>query len=306
MQGVLEPYAEISYLEPQQITAASVREADALIVRTRTKCNAELLKNSKVQFIATATIGYDHIDAKFCDENNIKWTNAAGCNAQGVADYVEAAIAELLGDNLSGKTIGVVGVGHVGSLVKTMAERKGMKVILNDPPKHIGVPLIQMAEEADIITFHTPLTKVGDYPTYHLCNEQLLQKCKNNAVIINAARGGVVDEKALLQLLKKPDNKHKVVIDTWENEPVINEDLLRLVNIATYHIAGYTQQGKINATNMCLKALCEHFSLPILSIDKNSLPLPALLPKHWIMDVDKLLRSNPAKFEYLRETYKLR
>ena len=306
MRGILEPYAEISYLEPQQITAVSVREADALIVRTRTKCNADLLNGSKVKFIATATIGFDHIDTKYCDENNIKWTNAAGCNAQGVCDYVEAVIDELVAEDLSAKTIGIVGVGHVGSLVKTMAEQKGMRVLLNDPPKHIGVTLMQIANEADIITFHTPLTKIGEHSTFHLCDEQFIDQCKSDAVFINAARGGVVDEAAMISQLKRQDNKHKIAIDTWENEPNINTCLLDLADIATYHIAGYTLQGKINATNMCLHALCEHFSLPILSIDKNSLPLPAPLRKHWILDVDRQLRSHPAEFEFLRETYKLR
>ena len=303
LQGLLEPYARIAYLEPEDITPESVRNADALLIRTRTKCNADLLRNSKVQFIATATIGFDHIDTCYCDEHNIEWTNAPGCNAQGVCDYVEEALASI---NRPHATLGIVGVGHVGSLVAEMSQRKGYTILLNDPPKHIGVNLEDIARRADIITFHTPLTTTGNYPTYHLCDEPFLDKCKPDAVIINAARGGVVDEKALLKKLQNPDSQLSAVIDTWEGEPHLNKALLKEVRIGTYHIAGYTLRGKINATNLCLAALCTHFALPILQIPKKALPLQAETGTGWIREVDRQLRQQPDNFETLRETYKLR
>ena len=337
LKGILEPYAEVRYLEPDEITPESVRDADALLVRTRTRCNAALLEGSSVRFIATATIGYDHIDTAYCESHGIFWTNSPGCNAQGVCDYVEEAlrIVESLKlkveslklkvesiksevENASTPTLGIVGVGHVGSLVAKMAERKGFRVLLNDPPVETeyiqslqsnpsskkGNPFVSLdtiVREADIITFHTPLTKTGAYPTYHLCDEAFLQKCKPGAVIINAARGGIVDEQAALS-----DRERVFITDTWENEPDINMHFLRRSFIATYHIAGYTLQGKINATNLCLDALCRYFSLPQLQIPAETLPPQPQTKPGWIGDVDRQLRQHPELFETLRETYPLR
>ncbi len=304
LRGILEPYCEVKYLEPDEITADSVSDADALLVRSRTRCDAALLEGSKVRFIATATIGYDHIDTAYCESHGIFWTNCPGCNAQGVCDYVEEAIRTTPAASVKKSPVmGIVGVGHVGSLVAEMAERRGCRVLLNDPPKGIGVPLEQIAREADIITFHTPLTKDGAYPTYHLCDEHFLSLCKKNAVIINAARGGVIDEEAALL----PENRGKIfVIDTWEGEPDINKRLLDAAEIATCHIAGYTLQGKVNATNMCLSALCKHFSLPELQVPAETLPTPRHAGQYWLLEVDHKLRQNPEYFEYLRETYPLR
>ena len=307
LNGVLESVGQIEYLEPDEITNSRIKSADALFVRTRTGCNRKLLEGTQVRFIATATIGYDHIDTLYCNKNNIFWTNAPGCNSQGVCDYVEAAIKHLAEErSLNALTIGIVGAGNVGTLVAQMAERLGMNVILNDPPKAIGVSLSEIAQKSDIITFHTPLTKCGEFPTWHLCDESFLELCKPNAVIINAARGGVVDEKALLKHLKKQGNKLTAIIDTWEGEPHINIDLLHLVTIATYHIAGYTLQGKINATQMCLNAFSKYFNLPYFTIDSKTLSLQPIVNPHWIMDVDTRLREHPEQFETLRETYKLR
>lgn len=308
LQGILEPYATVSYLAPEEITPEAVRDADAMLIRTRTRCNEALLAGSRIRFIATATIGYDHIDAAFCEKHHIAWSNAPGCNAQGVADYVEAAIDQVFPAEAEQqqKTIGIIGVGHVGSLVAQMAERKGLRVLLNDPPKQIGVPLSEIACESDIITIHTPLSKEGNFPTCHLLDASFLSQCRPDVLLINAARGGVVDEKALLERLASPDNRMKAVIDTWENEPHINKALLEKVSIGTCHIAGYTLQGKINATNQCLEALCRHFHLPVLQIPEKSLPLQPVLEQGWLSKADKQLRARPDDFETLRETYKLR
>lgn len=313
--GVLEQQGvNVRYLDPEDITPVAVRDVDALIIRTRTKCNAALLDGSRVRFIATATIGYDHIDRDYCAAHDIYWTNCPGCNAQAVCDYVEEALQELVRqsydglstvlrqsyDGQSALTIGVVGVGHVGSLVAQMAERHGYRVLLNDPPKELGVSLSEIAQTADIITFHTPLAKAGDYPTYHLCDEAFLAQTKPGALIINAARGGIVDEQALIR------SGHPCVIDTWEGEPALNRELLNYADLASFHIAGYSLQGKINASNHCLSELCTFFGLKTCTIDKKLLPLHGDSEQGWLRRVSDTLKSRPEEFEYLRESYPLR
>ena len=189
---------DIFPMKPEEIDDSAVREADVLVVRTRTKVDESLLRGSKVRLVCTATIGFDHIDTAYCEANGIQWMSCPGCNAQAVCDYIEEAINEYLTAE-GGLCIGIVGVGHVGSLVAKMAERKGFRVLLNDPPKGIGNSLDEIAKNSDIVTFHVPFTRHGDFPTYHLCDEAFLNNCKPDALIINAARGGVVDEQALLR-----------------------------------------------------------------------------------------------------------
>ena len=298
---VLAPYATVIALEPDEITSETIHNADALIVRTRTKVDASLLENSSVQFVATATIGTDHIDTSYCEKHHINWISCPGCNAQAVCDYIEECLRDL--DVPNGATIGVVGVGHVGSLVANMAERKGYNVLLNDPPKGIGESLDEIAEKCDFITFHTPITKDGPYPTYHLCDEHFLQRCKPNAIIVNAARGGVVDEAALLA------SGHPFILDTWENEPHINTEVLQKAELASFHIAGYSVQGKLNASQMCLDAFSAHFGTPILSIDKKVVSLHADYGDSapgWLRRISEKLKANPTQFEQLRKQYKLR
>ena len=301
VQEVLAPYAEVTALEPEAITAAAVRDADALIIRTRTKVNASLLEGSAVQFIATATIGYDHIDTNYCEEHGISWMSCPGCNAQAVCDYIEECLRELAVPESA--TVGVVGVGHVGSLVAKMAERKGYHVLLNDPPKNIGQSIGEIEEKCDFITFHTPITKEGLYPTYHLCDADFLHHCKPNAIIVNAARGGVVDEAALMASGKR------FVLDTWENEPHINAKVVKRAELASFHIAGYSVEGKLNASQMCLDAFSAHFGTPILSIDKKVVSLHADYGDSapgWLRRVSDQLKAQPDRFEQLRKQYKLR
>ena len=301
VQEVLGPYADVIALEPESITPNQVRDADALIIRTRTKADAALLDGSRVQFIATATIGFDHIDTEYCQTHGIAWSSCPGCNAQAVCDYIEECLCEL--SLPKDATIGIVGVGHVGTLVAQMAERKGYHILLNDPPKQIGKSIGEIADKCDLITFHTPLTKDGIYPTYHLCDENFLRRCKFDAIIINAARGGVVDEQALLAC------GHPFVLDTWENEPHIRPQVLQAARLASYHIAGYSVQGKINASAMCLDAFCKHFGTPILSIDKKVVSLHAEAGDSapgWIQRISEQLKNHPTRFEQLRKQYKLR
>ena len=301
LSGRLESIARVEYLDPVVINSDAIKDADALIVRTRTRCDERLLAGSSVKFIATATIGYDHIDTDFCKLNGISWSNAAGCNAQGVCDYVEEVLYELNVEKV--KTIGIIGVGHVGSLVAEMARRMGYKVLLNDPPKGLGDDIDTLISKADVITFHTPLVDTGEYPTRYMCDTDFLRRCKPNVVIINAARGGIIDEQAALG----DNNVGKTfVIDTWENEPDINQEMLNRAKIATYHIAGYTLQGKLNATNICLNALCKHFGLEPVGVDTVLLPEAIPLSHGWLKPIDFQLRQTPKQFERLRETYKLR
>ena len=295
------PQVDICPLKPEEIDADAVKNADVLIVRTRTKVNEALLKGSKVLLVCTATIGFDHIDTAYCEANGIRWTSCPGCNAQAVCDYIEEALNEITNDQLpmtNTPTIGVVGVGHVGSLVAEMAERKGMKVLLNDPPKHIGVSLDFIAQNSDIITFHVPL----DSSTYHLCDEAFLAKCKPGALIINAARGGVVDEQALL------NSGHPYILDTWENEPNLNQEVLDGALRASMHIAGYSVQGKRNATQICLDAIAEQFGLP--KIDVTAYPYNGKTAdpnnQHWLADITQQLKAQPEQFETLRKNYPLR
>ena len=311
LEGVFPPEIEVLHLSPEDITPESVRYADALFVRTRTQINKELLHGSNVRFVATATIGFDHIDQDYCREAGIHWVSCPGCNAQAVCDYVEEAIASsphcLIA--LSPLTIGIIGYGHVGKLVAQMAQRRGYQVLLSDPPLGIGMSLEQLAPLCDVLTFHTPLTREGEHPTYHLCDANILRLCKPGTLLINAARGGVIDEQALLSSLSPlASSPHRLIasIDCWENEPNLNQELLKHVDLASYHIAGYSIQGKMNASEMCLRAFCEFFSLPILSINKKVVPLQGDSEPGWLKRVSDQLKAAPEHFEQLRKQYKLR
>lgn len=312
LQGVFPSEIEVKFLSPEEITADSVRKADALFVRTRTRINKELLHGSQVRFVATATIGFDHIDQDYCREAGIHWVSCPGCNAQAVCDYVEEAIASFNSSPFRGRsgggfTVGIVGYGHVGKLVAQMAERKGYKVLLSDPPLGIGMSLNELAPQCDVLTFHTPLTHEGEHPTYHLCNADILRLCKPNALIINAARGGIIDEQALLPCLIT-SSPHRLIasIDCWENEPLLNQALLEKVDLASFHIAGYSIEGKMRASEMCLQAFCEFFSLPILSINKKLVPLQGDSAPGWLQRISNQLKAAPEHFEQLRKQYKLR
>lgn len=292
------PHIDICPMEPAQMTAETVREADVLVVRTRTHVNEALLSGSKVRMVCTATIGFDHIDTAYCESHGIRWMSCPGCNAQAVCDYIEEALNEFyhLSPLASHLSIGIVGVGHVGSLVAKMAERRGMQVLLNDPPKQIGVSLDEIAQKCDIITFHVPL----DATTFHLCDEAFLRQCRPGALIINAARGGVVDEQALLR------SGHPYILDTWENEPAIDEAVLANASLASMHIAGYSVEGKRNASQMCLDAIAEQLGLPKITLRPSTLTNQGDSAPGWLMRVSKQLKAHPKQFESLRKTYPLR
>ena len=308
LKGVFPSEINAIYLSPEEITSESVRNADALFIRTRTQINKGLLEGSKVCFVATATIGFDHIDQEYCRQAGIHWVSCPGCNAQAVCDYVEEALASLPHRLIASSplTIGVVGYGHVGKLVAQMAERKGYRVLLSDPPLGIGSSLQEIAPQCDVLTFHTPLTFDGEHPTYHLCNADILRLCKPGALIINAARGGIIDEQALLSILASSPHHLIASIDCWEGEPQLNHALLQLVDLASFHIAGYSIAGKMNASEMCLRAFCEFFSLPILSINKKVVPLQGDSAPGWLKRISNQLKAEPEHFEQLRKNYPLR
>ena len=312
------------YIPGNMIGNDDIRDADALIIRTRTHCDAQLLKGSNVKFVATATIGYDHIDTNFMEQAGIKWINCPGCNASSVAQYIDAVLTLIKTEkhiDIQKQTIGIVGCGHVGKKVVEVAKRKGMNILVCDPPRSDAegekgfVSMEQIAKEADIITFHVPLTKEGRYPTYHLANETLFDNLSKRPIIINSSRGAVVDNEALLYAINY--NKVKdAVIDTWENEPNINKELLKRVWIGTPHIAGYSADGKTNADNMVISALCEFFSLPMQpAICPPEIPNADLCPKNEdertlffynpIPESNKL-KLEPEKFEWFRNNYPLR
>lgn len=290
LQGVLEPFAEVLYLEPEAFTPQRVHDADALIIRTRTKCDAALLEGSQVRFIATATIGYDHIDRAWCAEHGIEWVSCPGCNSQAVCDYIEEVLRMLPEVH----SIGVVGVGHVGSKVSAMARRRGLTVVENDPPKG----LFGDVSNCDLVTFHTPL----DDTTRHLCDETFLQHLQPHAVIVNAARGGIVDEQALLR------SGHRYVIDCWENEPYIQREVLLNDHLiaGSFHIAGYSVEGKRNASQMCLDAFSHFFGCPALKCQINFVPLQGDSEPGWLHRLTAQLQAHPDDFEQLRKEYPLR
>jgi erythronate-4-phosphate dehydrogenase len=264
--GVIDMVA----LKGDAIDPNDVRDADALLVRTRTRCNSALLTGSKVRFIGTATVGADHIDTAWCASQGITVATAAGSNSRGVLQWVAAALAwlaETKNIQPANTTLGVVGVGHVGSLVARYARNWGFDVMCSDPPRERAegfgtkdgfFPLAQLAARCDIITFHVPLTDGGFDATCGLVNRDFLSAARPNAVIVNASRGPIIE--------KDVTNRADFILDTWNNEPDIDPDLLSRALIATPHIAGYSLQGKAAATAMIVNELARCFGLPLPGI----------------------------------------
>lgn len=256
-------FGETMLVNGRKITNELLRDAEILIIRSITKVDENLLKDTKVKFVGTATIGTDHIDKAYLGKNKIAFADAAGCNSYAVAEYVFAAILKIFAKNkikFTDKSIGIIGVGNIGSKVKKISDALGLKVILNDPPlkRKTGSSEFASLEEtlsADIVTFHVPLNKTGIDKTYHLLNDNNIGLLKKGTLLINSSRGPVVNNNALLKKLKK-QNDIFTVLDVWENEPAINSELLELASLATPHIAGYSLEGKVNGTVMVYEKLC--------------------------------------------------
>ena len=259
---------EVVAVPADAIRPALLRDAQALLVRSVTPVGAVLLDGSAVRFVATATIGVDHVNQEYLQQRGIAFASAEGSNAQSVAEYVFTALAVLAergGWRLAGRTLGIVGVGNVGSRVARMAEGLGMTVLRNDPPlaRRTSDPKyvpIEALAEADIVTFHVPLTHEGPDATYHMIGESLISRLKRSVILLNTSRGSVADTAALKAALGAK-RLGGVVLDVWENEPNIDLELLKAVDLATPHIAGYSYDGKVNGTRMILHAFCRHFGL---------------------------------------------
>jgi erythronate-4-phosphate dehydrogenase len=260
-------FGDAKLLDGRTLTNKDVRDADVLVVRSITNVNEDLLKNSNVKFVGTATIGTDHIDLQYLKNQNIRFADAKGCNADSVAEYVFTALLKVASEKniyLPEKTIGVVGIGNIGSRVVRIAEALGMRVVKNDPPlerKGIGNNYSTLDDvlQADIITFHVPMSYEGIDKTFHLLNKNNLKKIKKGAIIINSSRGAVINNSALLAESDQKDLN--LILDVWENEPSINTELLAKTKISTPHIAGYSFEGKVNGTKMIYNSLCKYLSI---------------------------------------------
>ena len=246
----------------------SVHDANVLIVRSETKVDRKLLEGSHIKFVGTATAGIDHLDVAYLESQGITYTNAPGCNSNSVKEYIVAALLHISaakGFSLKGKTIGIVGVGNVGTKVVKATEALGMNVLQNDPPlaRKSGdkrfVPLDDLMT-SDVITLHVPLTLIGEDKTYHLFNNEIFNRLKDGAILINTSRGAVVETEAFKKAIIS-DRLGATIVDVWENEPSIDEELLSMVTIGTPHIAGYSMDGKINGLLQVRNAICEHFCI---------------------------------------------
>ena len=334
LKGALEPYAEVVYLPGKDITQDVLVNADAMLIRTRTICNEQLLGNTNVMFIGTATIGYDHIDTQYCGDKGIRWINAPGCNSSSVQQYIAAALLTVASDmdfSLENKTLGIIGAGNVGSKVAKLGKILGMNVLLNDPPRariegdREFVNIDTILRDADIVTVHVPLTMTGEDRTYHLFDEKFFSKMKRGSWFFNTSRGEVADSAALKNALvtSVPGG---AVIDVWEKEPDIDTGLLSKVSLATPHIAGYSTDGKANGTAVVVNSLCRFFNLPLDNWYPSNVPLPvypvividgsgrtredvireAVLHTYDIKSDDRAFRQDPSGFEKQRGNYPLR
>lgn len=316
IQGVLDRYADVVYLEDDFITPEAVKDADGLIIRTRTRCNASLLEGSKVRMIATATIGMDQIDIPYCTFKGIHVENSPGCNARGVLQWVSAVLARRLhqtGCRPCDCRLGIVGVGHVGSLVKKYAEHWGFQVICCDPPReekeHLGfIPLEELLRQSDIVTLHVPL----DTSTRHMIDERTMSLISPSALFINASRGAVASTSALL------DSRSPLALDVWENEPDIDRELLAKAEVATSHVAGYSLQGKANATAMVVDCASRFFGFGLhgwypeeVEPTRESLlswdEMCGDICRYCNLEAEtERLKANPAEFEHIRNHYSYR
>ncbi len=269
-------------LPDREITNKHLFDADALIVRSKTKITPDLLKGTPVKFVGTATAGTDHIDAAGLEANGIYWCAAPGCNANSVSEYLVGALLVLArrhGFDLEGKTIGVIGCGNVGSRVVAKCEALGMNVLRNDPPLAAisadpdFLPLEQVLAESDIVTLHVPLVKHKPWPTEHMADYLFFEQLKPGAIFVNAARGSICDYDALLAA-KTGGAVSQTVIDVWSPEPAFRTDVLDLADLASPHIAGHSYEGKLNGTIACYNELCNFFEIDKTWDIAASLPAP--------------------------------
>lgn len=276
-------FGDVKLLAGRSITKGDLKDADVLLVRSITKVNKELLEGTNIRFVATATIGTDHIDKDYLKEKNIAFADASGCNAYSVAEYVICAVSSIfneLNKKFTESSIGIIGYGNIGKKVTKFARALGFKVLINDPPlQREGYPekfcSLMEALSCDVVTFHVPLNKSGIDKTFHLLDEGNIELIKDGAILINSSRGPVIDNQVLKRrLVKKKDLI--TVLDVWENEPKIDTQLLDLVNIGTPHIAGYSYEGKLNSTVFIYNKFCDYMNVrpswqPVVNEAEDSL-----------------------------------
>ncbi|OAT45766.1 erythronate-4-phosphate dehydrogenase [Proteus hauseri ATCC 700826] len=275
---------EVKAVPGRPLPADELNDTDALMVRSITKVNESLLSGKPVKFVGTATAGFDHVDLAWLKQQQIGFSSAPGCNAIAVVEYVFSALmvlAEQDGFQLTDKTVGIVGVGNVGGRLAKRLRSLGVNVLLCDPPRadngddETFYPLETLLNEADILTFHTPLNKSGPYTSYHLINESNLEKLPEGCILVNASRGEVVDNQALLSVLER-GKALRVVLDVWEPEPDLSLALLDKIAIATPHIAGYTLEGKARGTTQVYEAYCDFIGQPQHVELSTLLPVPII------------------------------
>lgn len=257
------PHAEIVRLPGRNMTAEQVRDADALLVRSVTKVNEALLAGSQVKFVGTCTIGMDHLQQDYLTKQGVAFTNAPGCNANSVVEYVYAALC-FMNIDWRQRTVGIIGCGNVGGALYRALKAQGVECRCYDPflsaADNPDLAELDDVLQADIVSMHTPLTTTGPHPSRHLLSKEQLQLLPPGAVLLNAGRGPVVDNQALLQVLRARDDL-QVVLDVWETEPEFSTDLLERVTLGSPHIAGYSFDGKLAGTSMIYQAFCRHFGL---------------------------------------------
>lgn len=322
---------QIRLLAGRAMCNADLQETDILVVRSVTKVNAQLLAGTPVRFVATATAGFDHIDLDYLREQGIGFARAPGCNAVSAAEYVLAALCHwsLIQEKpLQGRSIGIIGHGNVGSRVRQLCENMGMYCVVNDPPLqeqgHTGLYPIEAALACNVVTLHVPFTRNGQHPTFRLLNAARITALRPGTLLLNTARGGVVEENALLARLQARSDLD-VILDTWENEPAINLELLRHTLLGTPHIAGYSLDGKVRGTEMVYRACCQFLQVepqwPSPLAFQQPLSMAAghdhrrdVLHAYDIREDDRrmvaMLRDNAAEhgkhFDQLRKTYPVR
>jgi len=280
IKEAFEKLGNITFLPGRNITFADLQNTNVLLIRSITPVNEALLQDSPVEFVGSASAGTDHIDTGYLQSRNISFAWAAGANANSVAEYVMAALLLLSQKNsfpLEGKTIGIVGVGNIGTLVKEKAEALGMHPVLNDPPLEktgqIDHHSLEETLGCDVVTLHTPLTTDGPYPTFHLLNEHTFKWLRPSTIFINAARGEVVNTHNLLDAITH-QRIGPTILDVWEHEPDINWNLFQAATLGTPHIAGHSLDGKANGTFMIYLALCKHLDIAPTWNPVQSLPPP--------------------------------
>lgn len=307
IRSVAERLGECTYLPGREIRREHVRHADALIVRTRTKVDGALLAGSRVGFVATATIGFDHLDTAWLEAHGIGWTNCPGCNASSVAQYVAASVAATR-PTAAPATLGIIGLGHVGTAVAQRFRAEGWRILAYDPYKADATATLgEVLTQSDVITLHTPLTHSGDHPTYHMASDDFFARIAEGGrrpIFVNAARGACMDTPAVEAAIAA-GIVSAAVIDTWEDEPHIAPSLLQAAAIATPHIAGYSANGKAVATRMTLAAVARHLGVP-LDVSHIAPPPMPMGYRYDPLSDDAALRRDPAAFETLRAHYPLR